>query len=144
MKKNSRGIAKLFIGIAMFSFLFLFGFLTPLGNFSYKYFPLMGSFKWSAAVRIFLIMIFILTTVAQFKQIKSIGLNDKKIKLLQIVLCVLLVGVLINFIFLNRSDIFETGTHKKIFLLDAAFQMGLLALVFIFLKKIFNIKTKST
>ena len=140
MKANSKGISKLFMGIAIFTFLFLFGFLTPLGNFSYKYLPLMASFKWSAAVRIFLIMIFILTTVAQFKQINSNGLTDKKIKLLQIVLCILLVGVLINFIFFNRSNMFETATHKKIFLLDAAFQMGLLALVFIFLKKIFSNK----
>jgi len=139
-KANNKGIAKLFTGIAIFTFIFLFGFLTPLGNIAYKILPLMGSFKWSAAVRIFLILIFIFAIVMQFKKLNTKGLDDKKMKLLQIAIAVLFVGVFVVFLLVNENYLFETPTHKKIFQLNTAVQIGLLALIFAFLKKIFSNK----
>ncbi len=53
LKKIRTPFIILLTSIAIFTFVFLFGFLTPLGNFSFNYLPLMGSFKWSAAARVF-------------------------------------------------------------------------------------------
>ncbi len=139
-RANSKGLAKLFVGIAIFTFVFLFGFLTPLGNLVYKMLPLMGSFKWSAAARIFLIMLFILAVALQVKQINSDGLTKKKIKLLQIGLAVSFIGVLAVFLFVHQCYLFETPIHKRIFELNAIVQATLLLLIFIFLKKIFSNK----
>jgi hypothetical protein len=135
-KTNTKGLPKLLLGIGIFTFIFLFGFLTPLGGLAYKLLPLMGSFKWSAAVRIFLIMVIIFAVAIQWKQKGNDIMAKKKLKLLQIVLVVLFVGVIAVFLWINETYLFETPTHKNIFQLNAAVQAVLLLLVFAFIKKI--------
>jgi hypothetical protein len=136
-KANVKGVSKLMLGIGIFTFVFLFGFLTPLGNIAYKFLPLMGAFKWSAAVRIFLIMIILFAIAIQWKQISK-DIAQKKMKLLQIAIAVHFVGVVAVFLWINESYLFETPTHKRIFQVNAAVQAGLLLMIFFFLKKIFS------
>lgn len=139
-KKYSTSLVKLFTGIAIFTFIFLFGFLTPLGNLTFKFLPLMGAFKWSAAARIFLIILFISAIAIQLKQATFFSLADRKIKILRIAIVAMLIGVAIVFFQLNHLSNFETSIHQKIFQLNTVVQASLLISVFIFLKKIWNNK----
>ncbi len=139
-KQYNKGIVKLFTGIALFTFIFLFGFLTPLGNMVFKFLPLMGAFKWSAAARIFLIILFIAAILLQAKQPGFFSVTDKKIKHLRITIAVLLAGVTIVFGMMNHNALFETSTHQRIFQLDTLVQFVLLVTAFVFIRRIISHK----
>ena len=135
-KKLNIGITKMLAAIAVFTFIFLFGFLTPLGNITFNYFPLLGTSKWSAAVRIFLIIIFIAAIVTQLKSLGT--LSDKKIKLLRIASIVMLSGVGIISVYVHKNFLFETPTHHKIFIANAVAQMVFCTIAILFIKKIIS------
>ena len=135
-KKFNTGITKMLAAIALFTFVFLFGFLTPLGNIAYKYFPLFGSFKWSAAVRIFLIIIFIAAIVTQLKSLAV--LSERKTKLLRLVSVIMLVGVSFISVYVHKTFVFETPIHTNIFFANAVVQFLLWTIIILFIRKIIS------
>jgi hypothetical protein len=142
IKQHSKGIAGLLLGIGVFTFVFLFGYLTPLGNLVYKWLPLMGAFKWSAAVRIFLVILIVFAMLIQQQKMFQQHLPTKQKKFLQLTIGFMFIATVFIFIWVSKKYAFETTTHQKLFQLNAAVQAILLLTLFVFLEKIFNSKKK--
>ncbi len=130
-KKNKTSFIILFTGIAIFTFIFLFGFLTPLGNLVFKFLPLMGAFKWSAAARVFLMIILTAAGVYQLSK-QDFKLSSSSIKILKWVCAIMLLGVAVVFLLTNKYAVFETALHHKIFYANTVVQtiLWFIALVF--------------
>lgn len=138
-KKHKTSFVLLLAGIAIFTFIFLFGFLTPLGNFSFKFLPLMGAFKWSAAARIFLIILLIAASVYQLSK-QDFIIAASQIKILKTICLCMLTGIAIVFVLTNQHAVFETDLHHKIFYLNAGAQIILWLTAFIFIKQLLTQK----
>lgn len=134
-KKNKNSFIILLTGIALFTFVFLFGFLTPLGSFSFKFLPLMGAFKWSALVRIFLIILLIFAGTYEISK-ENYEPSCFHIKVLKVTSAVMLLGIIIVLLLTNKYAVFETSLHLKILYLNTATQIILWLVALIFIKKI--------
>jgi hypothetical protein len=138
-KKNKTSFIILLTGIAIFTFIFLFGFLTPLGTFSFKFLPLMGAFKWSAAARVFLIIILIAAGVYQLNK-GDYNLSLSNIKVLKWICVIMLWGIAIVFLLTNKYSAFETPLHHKIFYLNTVIQIILWVIALVFIKQLLTQK----
>ncbi len=134
-KKIQHNHKWLFAGIAIFTFIFLFGHLTPLGNIAYKYFPLLGASKWSAATRIFLSTILMSGAVLLLHQ-QKIRITQKQLLWFRIFVVglILLIGYLSFYWFYNQ--IWFTPKHKWLMLANAAWQIILWLSVGLLLPKL--------
>jgi hypothetical protein len=121
-KKIKHTYKWLFAGIAIFTFVFLFGHLTPLGNLTYKYLPLLGASKWSAATRIFLSIV-LMAGVALLLQQQKILVSNKQLFWYRIFagIFVLLIGYLSYYWFYQQA--WFTPKHKWLMLANAVWQM---------------------
>lgn len=138
-RKNKTSFILLLTGIAIFTFIFLFGFLTPLGNLSFKFLPLMGAFKWSAAARIFLMILLIAVSIYQLSK-QDFFIVAAQIKILKAVCIFMLTGIVVVFVLTNQHAVFETALHHKIFYLNTIVQIILWLTAFIFIKQLFTQK----
>lgn len=114
LKKFKTSLLLVLTAIAVFTFIFLFGYLTPLGNFCFNYLPLMGSFKWSAAARIFLLILFIAAIIYYLHKNENIITTSQK-KVIQLFSLFMLIGIVIVFLITNKNAVFDSKTHKQIF-----------------------------
>jgi hypothetical protein len=135
-KKHTTAFVTLLTVIAISTFIFLFGFLTPLGSFSFNNLPLMGSFKWSAAARIYLLMLFIVAIVYQLKQQQFIQPTQQK--LIRVFCVSMLIGIIVVFYFTQQSAVFETSLHKKVFYANTVLQFMLWLMVFFKMKHLLS------
>lgn len=128
-KNHQRGISLLLTGIAVFTFIFLFGYLTPLGNFCFKWLPLMGTFKWSAAARIFLVGIISFAVAIQYENLYKQSLTAKQLRLIRITTVLILAGIIVTFVYGNNHYVFETLVNQRIFQVNTVVQLVLVAFV---------------
>lgn len=138
-RKNKTSFILLLTGIAIFTFIFLFGFLTPLGSLTFKFLPLMGAFKWSAAARIFLMLLLIAASVFQLSK-QDFLIAAPQIKILKAVCICMLAGIVVVFVLTNQHAVFETALHHKIFYLNTVVQIILWLTAFIFMKQLLTQK----
>ena len=138
-KKNKTSFVVLLTAIAVFTFIFLFGFLTPLGNFSFKFLPLMGAFKWSAAARIFLILLLTVACIYQLSK-QDFKPSSTNIKTLKWICAIMLLGIAVVFLLTNKYAVFETDLHHKIFYLNTVVQIILWLIAFVFTQQLLTQK----
>jgi len=137
LKKIRTPFIILLTSIAIFTFVFLFGFLTPLGNFSFNYLPLMGSFKWSAAARVFLILLCI-AAIVYYLQHQKFTLTNHQTITVKIICIGMLIGIVVTFYFTNQYAVFETTKHKQVFYLNTVVQIVLAIIILLKTNTIFK------
>lgn len=128
-KQLKKSLLLVLSAIAVFTFIFLFGYLTPLGNFCFNYVPLMGSFKWSAAARIFLLLLFI-AAIVYYLNTNQYTITAKQKKGIQVLGIFMLVGIVFVFFITNRNAVFDSPTHQQIFYANTILQIILWLIVF--------------
>lgn len=138
-KQKLTPVYKILLGILLFSAVFIFGYLTPLGNFVYQYFPLMGSFKWSALARIFIILI-VLAFAIKYVNNYNYNLTVFQSSLIKVIGVLFITGIIITlFVTLQYADL-ETEIHKNIIIANAVFQLVLWLSIILFTRTIFTKK----
>lgn len=138
-KKNKTSFVVLLTSIAIFTFVFLFGFLTPIGNLSFKFLPLMAVFKWSASARVYVIILFIAAAIYQLNK-QDINLSKLNIRILKYICVFMLLGIVVVFLLTNKYAVFETKLHYKLFFLNTVIQIILWVLAMVFIKQLLTKK----
>jgi hypothetical protein len=129
LKTHVRGIGLLLTGMALFTLVFLFGYLTPLGNLCYKWLPLMGTFKWSAAARIFLIAIIGFAVALQYASLCRQQATPQQIRIVRVAAACILAGIVFTYLYTNSHYAFETEVNQRIFKVSAVIQLTWAVLV---------------
>lgn len=136
-KKFKTGFIVLLSCITVFTLIFLFGYLTPLGNIVYHYLPLFSLFKWSSLPRIFIIIAGILTVAYMME--KEIFSNTT-IKWAKRISLFLILAWVITFVFTLSTVEFENSHHKTIFWVNSIVQFLLLSFAFWRMDKLLHFK----
>lgn len=136
-KKLKSPFVILITSIFIFTFIFLFGYLTPLGNFSFTYLPLFSLFKWSSLPRIFIILIAIASFIyMQEKAVFSLA----TIKFLKNIVLLFILITIISFFITLQFVSFENKNHQLLFFINTAIQVILLLFAFFKIEKLFSYK----
>ncbi len=125
----------LFAITAVVTFVFLFGHLTPLGIFIYKYIPLLGASKWSASYRIFIIVILLIGSAILLEQ-QKLTLSKKQLFLWRIITIIALMVMLYKTNYWFYRHHWVTEKHQWLMVANAVWQAVLWIALAIFLPRI--------
>jgi hypothetical protein len=150
-KKGS--VLKIFFGFALFALLASFGGYFPVREFLYDYVPLMNSFRFPSAFRLFVIIGFVLIAANGLNHFLLHEWNNRKKLITTIASLMLLFIVLIVFsrtqgylslLDFVKHDLFtfsKTDTLRQHVAFQAGIQIVLLGSFLLIVKKVNNVKT---